>query len=265
MKKCPLIKIHAGKAMMAKTIISLFPDHNTYIEPFVGGGAVFFKKPKADVNVLNDINTDFIATYKVFRDRGYEIINKLNNSLYGRELYNKSCNILKDTSKHSDLDISWAVIYSSSNSFRYKICNGFSSIGLDSQRGRIMLSVYYNYINSIHVQQGMLSNVTIENLDATDCIKKYDENGALFYCDPPYINTACDGLGEYTQEDFINLLEALPSIKGKFILSCFDNTQIREFLANNIHCNVIEYVKQSGIKSKKGGSGKKTELIVTNL
>ena len=111
----------------------------------------------------------------------------------------------------------------------------------------------------------MLSNVTIENLDAIDCIKKYDENGVLFYCDPPYINTECSGLGEYTQEDFINLLGALSSIKGKFVLSCFDNIQIREFLTNNTHWNVIECVKPAGMKVKKRSSGIKTELIVTNL
>ncbi len=40
-------------------------DHDEYREPMVGGGAVFFAKPKVKFNWINDIHSDLITTYKV--------------------------------------------------------------------------------------------------------------------------------------------------------------------------------------------------------
>lgn len=44
-------------------------DHEVYNEPFVGGGAVFLKKPLAKKNYINDKDTDVIAVYKAFKNK----------------------------------------------------------------------------------------------------------------------------------------------------------------------------------------------------
>ena len=44
------------KQKLAKKIISHFPEHNVYLEPFFGAGGIFFNKPKVKFNFLNDLN-----------------------------------------------------------------------------------------------------------------------------------------------------------------------------------------------------------------
>lgn len=57
-----------GKRRLAKHIIPLFPEHECYVEPFAGGAALFFMKPEAHVEVLNDINGDLINLYRVVQN-----------------------------------------------------------------------------------------------------------------------------------------------------------------------------------------------------
>ena len=57
-----------GKSKVAKTIINQMPPHEKYVEPFAGAAHVFFKKPKAKKNVLNDINKNLIRFFKEIKD-----------------------------------------------------------------------------------------------------------------------------------------------------------------------------------------------------
>lgn len=47
---------YGGKQNLITTILPLMPTHTTYVEPFVGGGAVFWAKQKSEVEVINDTN-----------------------------------------------------------------------------------------------------------------------------------------------------------------------------------------------------------------
>ncbi|GAG53665.1 unnamed protein product, partial [marine sediment metagenome] len=53
-----------GKRFLAKTIVSYIPEHKTYVEPFLGGGAVFFAKEPSEVEVINDLDKDIFFAYK---------------------------------------------------------------------------------------------------------------------------------------------------------------------------------------------------------
>ena len=46
----------AGKKQLAKQLVALIPDHHTYVEPFIGSGAVFFGKKRTPREVVNDLN-----------------------------------------------------------------------------------------------------------------------------------------------------------------------------------------------------------------
>lgn len=50
------ISYYGGKQNMLKRILPLIPRHTQYVEPFFGGGAVFWAKPESEVEVVNDIN-----------------------------------------------------------------------------------------------------------------------------------------------------------------------------------------------------------------
>ena len=55
------ITYYGWKQRLAERILQMMPGHRIYCEPFFGGGAVFFAKPKSYLEVINDKNERFIA------------------------------------------------------------------------------------------------------------------------------------------------------------------------------------------------------------
>ena len=52
---CPVvIPYYGGKFTMSRQLVAMVPPHRRYFEPFFGGGSMFFRKKKAEWNVLNE-------------------------------------------------------------------------------------------------------------------------------------------------------------------------------------------------------------------
>ena len=87
MKAKPFVKWVGGKSQLIDQLEALLPaDFNTwenvtYIEPFVGGGAMLFhmlqKYPNITSAVINDINPDLTTCYRVVRDNPDKLISSL--------------------------------------------------------------------------------------------------------------------------------------------------------------------------------------------
>jgi DNA adenine methylase len=66
----PIIKWPGGKRHMAKRLIRMLPPHDTYVEPFAGGAALFWRKPLAHRTVIGDTDPWLIDLYKGIRNGG---------------------------------------------------------------------------------------------------------------------------------------------------------------------------------------------------
>ena len=66
----PPVKWHGGKRYLAGRIVTLFPPHRVYLEPFGGGASVLLNKPPVDVETYNDIDLRISRLFKVLRDQG---------------------------------------------------------------------------------------------------------------------------------------------------------------------------------------------------
>ena len=85
----PFIKWVGGKGQLIEQLTNLLPKDfccwkdTTYIEPFVGGGAMLFYMlqhfPNIKHAVINDINTDLTTCYQTIRDNAEELILSLKN------------------------------------------------------------------------------------------------------------------------------------------------------------------------------------------
>ena len=62
------ITYYGGKQQLASTILGMMPPHRVYVEPYFGGGAVFFSKGKSYCEVVNDIDDRIITFYDVCQD-----------------------------------------------------------------------------------------------------------------------------------------------------------------------------------------------------
>lgn len=93
----PPLTYYGGKQKLAKTIIKLIPAHTAYIEPFFGGGAVFFAKEPAKIEIINDINDTIVNFYHVCKTQFPELQKRIAYTLHARAKYNKAAEILKDS------------------------------------------------------------------------------------------------------------------------------------------------------------------------
>lgn len=83
----PFVKWAGGKSQLIAEVQKVLPanlasrKHLTYVEPFVGGGAVLFwilqKYPNIEHAIINDINSELICTYRVIKSNVASLISEL--------------------------------------------------------------------------------------------------------------------------------------------------------------------------------------------
>ena len=82
-----LLKYPGGKWRIADWIISHFPTHKVYCEPFFGSGAVFFSKSADYIETINDIDGNVVNLFRVCRERPDELARALELTPWARDEY----------------------------------------------------------------------------------------------------------------------------------------------------------------------------------
>ena len=60
---------YGGKASIAKWIVSHFPEHRTYMEPFCGSAAVLLAKPRSFIEIINDLDEVVMAMWRAIKSQ----------------------------------------------------------------------------------------------------------------------------------------------------------------------------------------------------
>jgi DNA adenine methylase len=86
-KSQPFLKWAGGKTQLLDELLKRVPKaYNTYYEPFIGGGALFFAISPAKA-VIADINDDLVNVYNVVRDNPEELLNALSKYVNEKDFY----------------------------------------------------------------------------------------------------------------------------------------------------------------------------------
>lgn len=247
----PPISRMGGKSKLRNKIINMLPSHTTYIELFFGAGWVYFGKDKSKVEVINDIDKELINLFKIIKYHTPEIKRLLGYEFSGRDIFEEYKN---STLEHlTDIHRAIRFLYLINNSFAGKGKHfGYATTKIPNQK--IFLTEHLNEIKE------RLNNTYVENLYFEKIIDKYDRKESLFFCDPPYFETAGYDY-EFTEDDHILLRDKLSNIKGKFILTINDHEKVREWYK---YFNIEEVDVNYSISKEKSGRGKYKELIITN-
>lgn len=256
------ISYYGGKSNMLRHILPLIPEHHTYVEPFFGGGAVFFGKQPSQAEVVNDINHSLITFYKVLKYDFDEIEKLIDETFHSRAQY-KSADMEYKAQAQEILDpitCAWAVWTQSNMSFGKIIGGGF---GYD-RKGSAAYSIYNRKNRFTEAYQHRLKKVTIESYDVLKVIKAYDAPDAFFYLDPPYVSSDQGHYKGYSSEDFKNLLDACCKMQGKFLLSSYPEDTLMQFRKQH-GWKTMDIVKTLAVDGRRKDKKQKTECLTWNF
>lgn len=256
------ISYYGGKQNLVSTIIPLFPKHKTYVEPFVGGGAIFWSKRASETEVINDYNRELINFYEVCQNEFIELEKMVRISLHSRSLHADASVMYDNPHLFTRIQRAWAVWVLAQQSFSAMLDGSW---GYDTKGGTTSKKIA-NKRNAFTESYAVrLQNVQIENTDALRVIRSRDHRDAFHYCDPPYFNSDCGHYDGYSKEDFENLLKTLQDCEGKFMISSYPSDILSDYTAQNgwFTKKVEQTVSVANGTSGKGGK-KKIEVITTN-
>lgn len=213
----PFVKWAGGKRQILSRIneyvqdsISDNPDY-TYIEPFLGGGAVFFSlQPKKAI--INDLNEDLINAYKIIKSDDYlELIKRLkkfsdeyhqspDEFYYDVRAWDRTENWMNE---HDNVDRAARMIFLNHTCYNglYRV-NSKGQFNTPMGRYRNPLICDETNIKEIHEYLSNPENhIEIMNGSYEEAIKKAKDGDAI-YIDPPYDYEDDDGFTKYQMSGF---------------------------------------------------------------
>jgi len=245
-----------GKGHLARHIVPLLPPHECYVEPCAGAGAVFWWKPRAPLETLNDLAGDVVHFYRVLRDPAaferFRLLAEL--TPYARAEFEdcrRTCHDDEDPAARA-----WAWFVSVRQAFggatgaaageatrtgwRYSVGAGmvapaaggtaralggwgYSATNANGTRVSSAVRKYLGVVERLPEIHQRLQGVQIERGDWRRILAAYGHAGALVYLDPPYVQETRRGDKRYAYEfslsDHADLTAALLASPAMIVLS----------------------------------------------
>ncbi|WP_414451303.1 DNA adenine methylase [Burkholderia sp. 22PA0099] len=248
----PIIPWIGGKRRLATHLLPRFPAHETYVEVFAGGAALFFMRPPAKVEVVNDVNGELVNLYRVVQHHLEEFVRQFKWALTSRQVFEW----LKLTVPETLTDIQRAArfYYLQKNCFGGKVESQTFGIAATSPP-RLNLLRLEEELSAAHLR---LAGAYVERLDWSDCVDRYDRPATFFYLDPPYLETEGYGVS-FPFVEYEKMAAKLRGIKGRAIVSLNDHPEIRRVF-DGFHIETVPIQYTVG-----GGEGvDRQELIISN-
>jgi len=238
-----------GKHYLAKKIVPLIPEHETYVEPYAGGAAVYFYKEPSEKEVLNDKDKEIAFAYRFIRDMSPEQYEQLKRKDWTltRERFDR----LKASKPENDVDRFYRFYYLKKGSY--------GTIGESVNVGTINRNMKAAGFDRLPRVQQRLRGTATNSADALKMIDKYDSKNTFFYLDPPYPGRAGYNTPDFTEEDLKKLTDRLKHIKGKFLLS-IDKENAKQ-LPSQFHIKRVSTIRSY---CQGNGTARETEVLASN-
>ena len=282
----PFVKWVGGKSQLIEQLEALLPadfdrwDDVTYIEPFVGGGAMLFYMLKAHPNiqntVINDINPNLTTCYKVVRDNPSDLVNSLH--AIQEEYY-----ALQEEESRKDFYLCMREEFNSKsldpirNTTLFFFLNRTCFNGLYRENKSGLFNVPFGRYDkpticdaaTIYADSELLKKVEILTGDYQDTFAQAKAQ-TLFYFDPPYrpLNNT-SSFNDYTKETFNDLAQVrLKEFCDKVVAAGYhfmlSNSDCKDGFFDNLYGQyVIERVWASrSVNANASKRGKLTEILV---
>lgn len=224
----PVLRYFGGKWMLAPWIISQFPPHKVYVEPFGGAASVLMRKPRSYAEVYNDMDGDVVNLFRVLRNRAHalELEYRLRLTPFAREEFDDAYMPPSDPIDHARRLIIRAFMGFGSDGHNME--SGKTGFRANSNRsGTTPAHDWANFPDEILRFSDRLASVCIENRDAQEVMLQQDSEETLHFVDPPYVHETRGAKHGYrfemTNDDHKSLCEFLKGLSGMVILCGYHN------------------------------------------
>jgi DNA adenine methylase len=210
-----------GKSRLAERIVSQIQPHVCCCEPFCGAAWVLFAKDPSKVEVINDSDGELVNMWRVLQNHLEEFLRYYKFAVVSRQVFEWEQK--KNPSTLTDVQRAVRYYYLQKMAFGGKTTGrtfGTSAMGAP----RLNLTTMEDVLLEVHWR---LARVVIENLDACECIRRYDRPSTFFYLDPPYWGTV-GYVTPFKAADYERLRCILAAVSGRFLLSLNDTREVRK-------------------------------------
>ena len=219
-----IIKYPGSKWSIARWIISFFPEHHSYLEPFAGSLAVLMNKPRSHIETVNDLDGNVVNLFEWIKKDPERLAREIYYTPYAREVYDRA---FRETPRNSlEQAVNFYIRLNMGHGFR---TNGEKVGWKNDVQGRERAYAATDWCKlpeRIMEAAERLRGVQIENRPAAELIKRFSHSKVLIYADPPYVLSTRHGkqyqceMDDETHEELLNVLCAHP---GPVLISGYDS------------------------------------------
>lgn len=271
----PFVKWAGGKTQLLEKLVQLLPAKiNTYFEPFVGGGALFFRlQPKKAI--INDLNKDLYFAYSCFKvESDFEkLIDTLDEyqDRHSEDFYYQ----IRELDRQSEFEKDPPYLKAARLIYLNKTCfNGLYRVNksgyFNVPFGKKVNVNLYNLNNFLEIKKYFSkSQIRVTNLDFEKAVADA-KKGDFVYFDPPYdIFPNKNGFVDYSKEKFdkteqIRLRDTALKLtkKGVNVMLSNHNTPFIQEIYKGFNLHVVNAKRAINSNGKKRGEVE--EVIITN-
>jgi DNA adenine methylase len=227
----PVLKYYGGKFKIAPWIISHFPRHEAYCEPFSGSWSVGMLKTPCKYEIFNDLNDEVVNLFRVLRDpvQADALDHALSLTPYSRSEWEFCFEKCEDP-----IEQARRTVVKSMMSIQWQGTKNPTGFSVSTDGNQYLPKRFNEYRTAMQAFTSRLKNVIIEKTDAVQLMKKNDRKAMLFYVDPPYLTRKNMRKGYdhelKTEAEHENLLTELRKLKGMVVLSGYDHPMYFDML-----------------------------------
>ena len=263
-----VIKYVGGKANLLRDLEEHIPkEYNTYFEPFLGGGSLFFKL-QPEKAILSDINEDLMIMYRVLRDKLPLLIKSLKVHENTKEYYYK----IRELDRHRNYYHLSRITRASRFLYLNRTCfNGIYRVNSNNQYN----VPYGNYRNPTICNETVLTKASnaLQNKTLIHCsfhdIKDLVKKNDFVYLDSPYVPIANNSFTSYGFRDFPmcyhrelkEWCDEMTKNGVKFLMSNSNSDIVHDLYSD--YTKVKVYANRN-INIHKKAKGKIAELLIKN-
>jgi DNA adenine methylase len=250
------ISWHGSKAGLASRFIELIPaDHTCYVEAFAGSLAVFFRKSRSKVEIINDLDANVVNLCRVLRDRkkADALQRLLTLTPYARDEH-EFCR------QHPEVEDEIEKARRFFVRCRQSYAGEADGPWAHSQV-RNRADEFASPVDDMAAVTERLRHAQIEHADFRELLPPYDRPGVVAYLDPPYHDAAKRYAHTMDEADHEALLKMVWRFrKGRVILSGYRSPLYDSYLKKWRRYEIPKVMKAASTSTK----ATKIEVIWTN-